>query len=997
MYSGGAELKQRCFLVALISAATIGLAACGGGGSGNPQKDLGGVAPSASVTSSGMTWTSIYDVTAPQAKVDPDTKSYSSSLDSSFPEPIIPGLALPGRSTSTHFVGPVATSDFTVASDWSSLQFKSGSVGGASYSNIDLPAATIRLGSTVQALQGFQTIEYGGNTALNNPAGTGYTASIQVLTSSGVGHVGMGQWKYLGPQQVGYFSGIKHAHGAFLVGQPLTRDEALAVAPGAYAGFSQAGVEDSYNSAYRGFDQLTANASARYDSKNKLVTVMLSQFSYWLGNSGQFGRIDWSAPANASLSLTTNVICTGPISPTSGAFEGECTGGLAGKFRGKFFGPRGQALAGTFALSGWVVEPNSAPVVGGFVVQRVGTGGLNWDGGSPSDAILNVAPSVQASSYAGVAPTLTVHVTAKAALSSAINAVAFDPLGVIGPLVSIKQTGPRDYDLTMSARPVPTVGTRTGLVWLQLCLDDAVICRKPMDGTPWRVQYTVTSNALPGPDATFANAVLEGTTYVGQSLGLARDVVFSEPSVFPNSWEYGDAQYQYTVVDSGILTAMNPTGIWYNFMPNTFARETNALRFEVQPNVAVGVHEGLINVSVCGQIYGTGCSSVERPALQIPYRVEVRSWSDLRPLSIAPEILATVNRRGSRQERLSFPLVTDPGKISVRWKIPRPFNVHGWGVGQGIIFGHVVENGQSKLAVYRETDGQLMWTQILPQLSSYGDQYAISASNNRIFVRVGWYRSSFTLAVYDAATGAKLLEKTGGGQRFWEQEFDHGWAVRNEYGANVPMSLWMYDDRTDTLQESASKPPSGSSFLPEDLKQIRQAFYGDEEPLAPLAEPLATQCGQDRNLNPSATFWRTSAGDYCFSPARSVASWAIPYVQQQAEPSLWPSEIQPLEAGGTILYQAANTVVVRDASNGREVTRISDVISPYHYSELARSANLVFIGTKEGLRAIDILTGKTMWTLPYANQVVGISNAGVLYAEMELNGEFFIVAINLRP
>jgi hypothetical protein len=958
----------------LCLAAILALAGCGGGGNTpadstvknqTPNSDEGGsLSPN---SPSAMDWR--FDLSAPQTLIDSGSASYLTALGTGSREP-------PAKAE--------VSVSLTQAGRGYKLSFQSGAFdNGRYFSDLRLPAAQVSLNPTNRLLSGLKTTQFEGSVGVDQKA---YAASIQVLSEAGIGVVGMGHWKLLGDQQMGYYSGTRNMHGAFLFGQPSTPEAVSHVPTGAYGGYAQGGGETHW---WDTFDQVTGKTSVHYDADNHTVTIRLSGLSYYNSSFSTSGAMTIGWNAASDVNPVRSYVCTGPVDSASGTFTCQFSSGLSGRIKGRFFGPMGEYVAGTFSLSGTLSGGSyDDALVGGFLTRRI------TDAVTPSmsNAWVIAQTALDFTQYIANASFTKLKVIAPAAVTQPVFAVVMDSYGQISPYVSVNAVdgSTNQFEVQISALSSRQVGQQSGTLELRLCYDDPLICTRPVSGSPWAIPYKITSNAYPGPGIVLSSPLLEGFTYDGQRSLLSSWLSFNEPAVNGiENWE--SYQYRYTVTGSGVLTSLNPTDMWWNRSPGSFAQAV--LNFAIDPGVQVGLYEGVVSVAVCGLDWSDqkNCLPVERPQFSIPYKVEVRSWTDMRPLSIAPEIQATVNRRGSKQERLSFPLITDPAKISVRWKIPRAFNA-GWGVGQGIIFGRIYDNGQSTLAVYRESDGQLMWKQVLPQPASNGDEYSISASNNRIFVRVGWVRSGFTLVVYDAATGAKLLEKSGGGERVWEQEFDHGWAVHNEYGANVPMSLWIYDDRTDKLQEITSMPHGNASFLPEEIKQIRQVFYGNEAPFAPLAEPLATQCGQDRNLNPSASFWRmAAAGVYCFSPARSLASWAIPIEQQQAEPGY------PLEAGGTVLYQANYTLMVRDALSGLEVTRIENVIPPYYYTELARSTNLVFIGTRDSLRAIDIATGKTMWTLPYSSSVVGISNAGVLYAEMELNGEFNVVAINLRP
>lgn len=189
--------------------------------------------------------------------------------------------------------------------------------------------------------------------------------------------VGIGNWKRIGGEQYGYFSGIPAARGSFILGDPTDDAEIQDVSSGTYEGFSHGGLEFDLSFIY-GFEEFSSAAHVTYDATTHELTLTLDGFQTYEGalNTGNLSS-NWPVftpgPTNA-LNAGAALSCVVTIDPSTNEFS--CTlsyGGSepAGTFKGKFYGPEGNEIAGTFALTGLIRYSLDDAMVGAVAVKRV--------------------------------------------------------------------------------------------------------------------------------------------------------------------------------------------------------------------------------------------------------------------------------------------------------------------------------------------------------------------------------------------------------------------------------------------------------------------------------------------------------------------------------------------------------------------------------------------------------------------------------------------------
>lgn len=495
------------------------------------------------------------------------------------------------------------------------LDVQSGSFDNSDFPNLALAPAQIRLARSERSLLGWQTTQFEGTAA---PSGSLlYVASVQLLGGSGIGSVGMGHWKYLGDFQPGYFGGYKTVHGAFLIGQPASLAAVAALPTGSYSGFSQGGSEDA---GLDEFPQTAARTSVYYDAATHTITIRLSGFKLWGGVifADRHLQVFWEGSGDSPYAAG-DMVCSGSVDMASGIFNCRFAALMTGSIKGKFFGPNGEYVAGTYVVRG-VVENITLDeaLVGSFVARRSLSPVL--PAASPDWALSNNALSF--SGYVGNHLYANIQVTPPSASALPVYAVALDSAGKINPDVKLsKIDGTSDYNLRIAALPYSQPGTRSGAMQLRLCHDDPLLCTQPVAGSPWPISYQIETKIYPGPGAQAAP--LTGTVVQGVDGWLSTSIVFNQPSVNDFMPDFNPGQYYFTITDSGILTPKNTTGFWSNQEPRD-SFSSAVLGFIVPANTQVGLYEGVIAVSVCGRS-STLCLPVAQPTLNIPYKVEVQA------------------------------------------------------------------------------------------------------------------------------------------------------------------------------------------------------------------------------------------------------------------------------------------------------------------------------------------------------------------------------------
>ena len=211
--------------------------------------------------------------------------------------------------------------------------------------------------------------------ASTNPTNVveGFGVMLPVLSASGFQAAGIANWLYVGPLQLGYYSGRQIAKGSFVYGKPAPAAAVASMGSAVYSGYAQAG---EVNKRYvDDFSEFTWTTEVEVDKATQKIRITIKTIPLYFFNSiyaddtrGSPSLIALDSQPQTSFECITSTVSEG------NAFE--CTlpesAGPQGKIKGRFFGENGQEVAGTFAI-----KMSSIPelflggtLVGGFVAKR---------------------------------------------------------------------------------------------------------------------------------------------------------------------------------------------------------------------------------------------------------------------------------------------------------------------------------------------------------------------------------------------------------------------------------------------------------------------------------------------------------------------------------------------------------------------------------------------------------------------------------------------------
>jgi len=381
-----------------------------------------------------------------------------------------------------------------------------------------------------------------------------------------------------------------------------------------------------------------------------------------------------------------------------------------------------------------------------------GGGGSSAGGGGPAGAApvstpngswLTLTPGVVAvKAYEGESASFKVNATSSRTFDKPFNAAVIDSKGVVTTNMTLTRISDLQYTVELSTKAA-AAGTYTTDLELRLCEDDPLVCRTPLQGSPWKIPVTVTvATATQAQERLkLTPAALDLVTYQGESLPFT--LLASAVSPFNQAVNAG-------VFDSSGLLAAPAT-----------LRELPTGHFSADlataSSLAAGEHSGSLEVRVCYDDPQTCRSPVSGSPWRVPVKVTVKPASNLTTLSTIASLSPWSGYNGSAAQNPYVPASFDPAAFSRRWNKPASAGMAASApvVEDGRVF--VIHSSANKweLSATSEASGAELWRY---DLGAATGPNPLATGNGKVFVRSTGTGGSFLWA-FDQASG-QVLGKT---------------------------------------------------------------------------------------------------------------------------------------------------------------------------------------------------------------------------------------------
>ena len=195
-------------------------------------------------------------------------------------------------------------------------------------------------------------------------------------------------------------------------------------------------------------------------------------------------------------------------------------------------------------------------------------GGAGLAGASDSSWLVFTPSSIDRTTYAGESQLVNVRAKSSKTIPEKINIGIIDGKGVFTTDVAIKAISATEYEATLRISPSLPLGTYTGSIEVRICLDDPVVCQKPVDGSPWQVPYkiVVASGTHLRPLAAWPH-IPGWSTYKGNASHTGFVPATTDPAVFSRRWSWTDpvaapaVPVSSVAVDSGVAFAVTGASV----------------------------------------------------------------------------------------------------------------------------------------------------------------------------------------------------------------------------------------------------------------------------------------------------------------------------------------------------------------------------------------------------------------------------------------------------
>lgn len=483
-------------------------------------------------------------------------------------------------------------------------------------------------------------------------------------------------------------------------------------------------------------------------------------------------------------------------------------------------------------------------------------------------------------------------------------------------------------------------------------------------------------NSAEGAWLTFSPAAVDVTQYQGDTR--------PEITITGTSTKVIEGVFNVAIIDTkGVLQP----GFWLgrpSLMQYSVGLYTAA-------SLPIGTHTTNLEVRMCRDDPKVCNTPISGSPWYVPFKVTIRPDTNLSSLRVLPQLSAWKNAMGNNMHTSYVPGSFDVAAFSRRWKLAAPSMTNLTNDG-GLVFATQSIGGQTELVAISEDTGSYVWRTKLGDGVSVGEP---APDDGRLYVTGA--KSGFLWSL-DQKTGAvlsKVSMDTGGNPYYAAQisaaptvvgqdvyvpnptSYLSGLKAMGKFSSAGSRLAWNADlpgniGHSPAVDANYAYVNTFDAFVAVNLKDGTVAYR--IRPVGTVQYP-----GPVVLAGSHLAFFNTGSTLEAFNLSTRTSAWS------QAVTSQRP----PAYANNVVYASTWNGLQARAADSGRLLWS-SEGLSNVGANVLVTD-NLAFVSSNTKTLAIDLRTGKTVWSHPNAGSL-SISNRGVLY----INSARTIDAINLQ-
>lgn len=438
------------------------------------------------------------------------------------------------------------------------------------------------------------------------------------------------------------------------------------------------------------------------------------------------------------------------------------------------------------------------------------------------------------------------------------------------------------------------------------------------------------------------------------------------------------------------------------------------LAMSTVPNAVAGNYAGEWTVKLCSD---QACATPQAvPSIKVPYAITIaaagNAWpgDKITPLAPWADVPDWSTFQGNASHTGHVPVTLNPDKFSLRWKsgsiystafhsTPLPSTLT---AANGLFYAAK----DKKLEARRELDGSVVWSYDVSTLA-YPSVNPAAVVNGVVYMAAGQQSSTFMFA-FDAATGSVVFKSPMSSQ--WEQYlspvvYDNAvYTNAGSYGGLYAFkstgelmftgSVAQYSKWSPAVDANSAYVFVNSTLTIFDRKTgvqrnriqdtAQSSFTGYEVNGSPVLTSPGTVIAADYG---SATWTNTTSVNALlkFNADKGYVDWRVPGAYSTT----------PAYANGVIY--APNKLPYRLEARAESDAALRWSWTPPIAGETSWNAepvvtnNLVFVSTEKNTYALDLRTGKPVWSYPLSGRLA-LTRSGILY----IQSAEALVAVNVK-